>query len=364
MTPYNAWPRGVTVAVWVNKTKFPQQEQRDWITTAFRNWQVMGVSYTFHEYTDGESPGGMYTHIVTGEDLDIAGRTDTPLYLDGRRAAAYTVLDLVRNTGAPYGPSELGALAAHEIGHAFGIQNCSGCYTNSVMDEFPNLANPKYGPTQCDLNAAVEADGCGNQKCVAPDVWDADLCRCLPRPYYDPILIDVAGDGFRMTPPTEGVLFSMKPNTAPQRLSWTQAGSDDAWLVLDLNGNGMIDNGMEVFGNFTPQPLSDTPNGFLALAVYDRTAGYGGNSDGLIDNRDKVYSRLRLWQDTNHNGVSEETELHTLPSLNVNALHLNYKESKRIDENGNQFRYRAKVSDARGGQVGRWAWDVFLVAAP
>jgi hypothetical protein len=48
----------------------------------------------------------------------------------------------------------------------------------------------------------------------------------------------------------------------------------------------------------------------------------------------------------------------------VVRLHLDYKESKRTDEHGNRFRYRAKIDDARGAKAGRWAWDVFLVAGP
>jgi hypothetical protein len=48
--------------------------------------------------------------------------------------------------------------------------------------------------------------------------------------------------------------------------------------------------------------------------------------------------------------------------MDVAALHLDYRESKRTDEHGNKFRYRGKVDDEKGTKVGRWAWDVILVA--
>ena len=206
-----------------------------------------------------------------------------------------------------------------------------------------------------------DGGGCDFIYCGTGKHQDPVSCLCVLDNPPSPILIDILGNGFDLTNADNGVNFDINSDGSAEHLSWTAFGSDDAFLALDRNGNEVIENGGELFGNFTPQPQSTNANGFIALAEYDKPQN-GGNDDGRVGPRDSIFSSLRLWQDTNHNGISEASELHTLPSLGVYAIELDYRESRRVDQYGNQFKYRARVFDSRNAQVGRWAWDVFLVA--
>lgn len=173
-----------------------------------------------------------------------------------------------------------------------------------------------------------------------------------------PIIIDFSGNGFSLTSAANGVMFDIGAIGKPMKISWTAPGAANAFLALDRNGNGVIDNGTELFGNITPQPASAHPNGFLALAQYD------ANGDGVIDASDPIYSQLRLWIDANHDGVSQPEELHTLPEMGVYSISLDYSLSMRTDEFGNVFRYKAKVNAGQAGasDVGKKAYDVFFIS--
>ena len=222
-----------------------------------------------------------------------------------------------------------------------GYDSCFDCQDNDPW------VNPGADPCFQDVGTSSTDKNCNG----LPDWYECNA---------SPILIDVAGDGFALTGGAGGVIFDLDGDGTPERLSWTSAGSDDAWLALDRDGDGTIDDGRELFGNFTPQPPSATPNGFLALAEYDKPP-QGGNGDGVIDIRDAGFPSLRLWQDANHDGVSQPRELHPLASLHVASISLDYREVRRRDRHGNQFRYQATVTGTGRRVTRRLAYDVFLV---
>jgi len=296
-------------------------------------------------------------------------------------------------------------VVAHELGHTQALGECSHCGLHSTVMETGDTVSSisdsigLSGPTVCDITKVTSvvtdyacpppppggcngiadfqvyvSTGCQSgfvnvggyctrsdqfqNRCAEPSGYDSSSCTCPDGTSMSPIVIDVTGTGFFMTNAADGALFNILNDGVPLQLSWTASRSGNAFLVLDRNGNGLIDNGAELFGDLTPQPLTAKPNGFLALAEYDKV-GNGGNGNGRIDRGDSIFSQLKLWQDSNHNGVSEAGELRPLSEL-VSAIDLDFRESRRIDQYGNQFRYRSKVFDMTGAHAGKWAWDVFL----
>jgi hypothetical protein len=151
-----------------------------------------------------------------------------------------------------------------------------------------------------------------------------------------PLLVQTGPGPWTLTDPDNGVLFDMDADGRRDRTSWTTPGSSLAFVALDRNDNGRIDDAAELFGEHTPLRDGSKPlNGFIALKELD------DNGDHVIDDNDAIWAFLLLWTDGNHDGISQPTELAPIPSSNITSLSTAYRWTGRRDQYGNMFRYAA-----------------------
>lgn len=145
---------------------------------------------------------------------------------------------------------------------------------------------------------------------------------------YDPLILDLDGDGIFTKTRESGVYFDFDGDGFKEKTAWVDDG--DGMLVYDRNGNGVIDNGGELFGDKTI--LSNgrlAKNGFEALAELD------SNGDGIINNEDEVFNQLKVWIDKNSDGISQTDELFTLDELGIESISLGKKVSNKTENGGN-----------------------------
>lgn len=199
--------------------------------------------------------------------------------------------------------------------------------------------------------AQEEAWGCamGATRDEDPVPWgyDSDGNPCpepqegIPGPpgcSGSPVLLPLTrSQAFKLTNAANGVNFDLDNDGLAERTAWTAADSRLAFLAIDRNGNGQIDDGSELFGNYT---LPGIDNGFAALNRIEPqgTSDLDRGGIGRIDASDPVYARLLLWEDANHNGVSEPHELQPLSNV-YSTIGAGYSDHKRRDGHGNEFRF-------------------------
>ncbi|MFN7454952.1 MAG: hypothetical protein ACK5RO_09865, partial [Pseudobdellovibrionaceae bacterium] len=161
---------------------------------------------------------------------------------------------------------------------------------------------------------------------------------------FSPLVIDFKKHGLLRTVPQNrsGVKFDLLGDGRRVSTGWVEA-REGGLLALDLNRNGRIDGGRELFGEATLLSKGQrASNGFEALSVYD------SNKDGMIDSKDRIHSKLLVWFDHNLNGLSEAGELVPLTQTRVQSINLAYSEvpPEQRMSSGNDLRFVSQ-SDVR-----------------
>jgi Ca2+-binding RTX toxin-like protein len=234
----------------------------------------------------------------------------------------------------------------------------NGVDVNSILDASKGLHH--------DLsNGYIENRASGYVKTAGNIINTTFLSSKTAAPLrVDPLILDLDNDGLETIGINTGnpILFDHNGNGVRTATGWVKG--DDAFLVLDRNGNGSIDNGRELFGDSTPLSAGGVAaDGFAALAQEDT------NGDGKVDSLDARFASLRLWRDLNQDGVSQAGELFTLSSQGIIALNLAKTANSQILANGNQIAdlggyVRSDGSTGTLGEVTAQLGDINLTNNP
>ena len=171
--------------------------------------------------------------------------------------------------------------------------------------------------------------------------------------FCSPIVIDLGNNGIKLGAAGVGVYFDVNADGRRDHVQWVRPGGDEAFLALDRSGNGLVDDGTELFGVGTPLILQNrnAPNGFVGLAQYD-SRQLGGDDDGQITEADAIWPQLRLWLDINADGRATRDEMRSLRGAGITALETIPKVRKYADEAGNIIPYWAWATQrARPGRA-------------
>jgi hypothetical protein len=155
-----------------------------------------------------------------------------------------------------------------------------------------------------------------------------------------PLMLDLNGDGVQTTTLQNGTAFDLDADGDLDKTAW--ADKRDGLLVMDLNGDGKIGDGRELFGSATVLKTGENAtDGFKALADLD------DNQDGVMDANDAAFAKLKVWVDANGNGVTDEGELKSLQELGIVSMKLNAQASD-MQQNGNTLGLISEYTTADG----------------
>lgn len=157
--------------------------------------------------------------------------------------------------------------------------------------------------------------------------WSANVAE-----RRDPLMLDLDHDGLETVGSGEvgAVMFDLSGNGIKSRSGWVKP--DDGFLVLDRNGNDMIDDGRELFGDAVIKA-----DGSMAKDGFDALSDLDSNKDGWVNAQDARFNELRVWRDLNSNGISDAGELFTLDALGIAGFDLTRYEQGVVQGNGNSI---------------------------
>jgi hypothetical protein len=252
---------------------------------------------------------------------------------------------------------------------AFAVRSCLAPCNFSVNVSFPPATvgytppgSALWGFQQQESFTCKQQTGawCQPQQCPPRYEWNAAECACV---YVggSPIIIDTRNVGFKLSKPEKGTCapFDLRGDGEKDCWSWPVVGSGNGWLVYPhrTNPNVLVASGKDLFGNYTEMP-ANTPekNGYDALMQFAlvQNGGYvnpDGSPNYILDERDKVWDKLRIWIPEDYSGVAKSHELHKLSEFGIHSIALIPAYYKKVDEWGNSFRWGAplniKASEAR-----------------
>ena len=251
-------------------------------------------------------------------------------------------------------------------GEAYRIYNANGKFTKISMGEAYaiGVSDGVIILRRLDENGnEVIFNAGGDGFFGAVDSGD-DTTDGIEDPFYrDPLIIDLGQDGFHMRS-NRFIHYDYDGQGIPTITQWVAPNGNEAFIFLDLNHNGLVDNGTELFGD-TMLMLGTgqaAMHGFEALAQYNNAVN-GGNDDNNINYADAIWPHLKLWLDSDANGISTPDEIMSLYEANVSSISLQTKQSHRRDSNGNLFPFWswAKNTETTGNSKHKVA-DVFFRA--